>query len=86
MRKLFKERKLIKGGNYMRKYGMYFEIACALLELLLFNWSVNLKVSKFQKQIFLFSFEPKKERNYFLISALVSKKWVESKNEGFLSY
>jgi hypothetical protein len=23
MRKLFKERKLIKGGNYMRKYGMY---------------------------------------------------------------
>ena len=22
MRKLFKERKLIKGGNYMRKYGM----------------------------------------------------------------
>ena len=24
MRKLFKERKLFKGGNYMRKYGMYF--------------------------------------------------------------
>ena len=23
MRKLFKERKLIKGGNYMRKYGMH---------------------------------------------------------------
>ena len=23
MRKLFKERKLIKGGNYMRKYGKY---------------------------------------------------------------
>ncbi len=23
MRKLFKERKLFKGGNYMRKYGMY---------------------------------------------------------------
>jgi hypothetical protein len=22
MRKLFKERKLFKGGNYMRKYGM----------------------------------------------------------------
>ena len=32
-----------------------------------------LKVSKFQKQIFLFSFEPKTERNYFLNSALVSK-------------
>ena len=24
MRKLFKERKLFKGGNYMRKYGTYF--------------------------------------------------------------
>ena len=23
MRQLFKERKLFKGGNYMRKYGMY---------------------------------------------------------------
>ena len=23
MRKLFKERKLFKGGNYMRKYGIY---------------------------------------------------------------
>ena len=32
-----------------------------------------LKVSKFQKQIFLFSFEPKNERNYFLNSALASK-------------
>ena len=29
-----------------------------------------LKVSKFPKQIFLFSFEPKTERNYFLIFAL----------------
>ena len=32
-----------------------------------------LKVSKFQKQIFSFSFEPKKERNYSLNSALASK-------------
>ena len=32
-----------------------------------------IKVSKFQKQIFLFSFEPKTKRNYFLNSALVSK-------------
>ena len=32
--------------------------------------SVLLKVSKFRKQIFLLSFEPKNERNYFLISAL----------------
>ena len=29
-----------------------------------------LKVSKFQKQIFFFPFEPKNEWNYFLISAL----------------
>ena len=33
----------------------------------------ELKVSKFQKQIFLFSFEPKNKQNYFLNSALASK-------------
>ena len=32
-----------------------------------------LKVSKFQKQILFFSFAPKNVRNYFLISALISK-------------
>ena len=32
--------------------------------------AVQLKVRKFQKQIFLFSFETNTERNYFLISAL----------------
>ena len=32
-----------------------------------------LKVSKFQKQFFMFSFEPKNERNYFLNSTLASK-------------
>ena len=32
-----------------------------------------LKVSKFHKQIFLFSFEPKNEQNHFLNSALASK-------------
>ena len=32
-----------------------------------------LKVSKFQKQIFFFSFEPKNVQNYYLISALASK-------------
>ena len=31
---------------------------------------VHQKVSKFQKQIFLLSFEPKKEQNYFSISTL----------------
>ena len=34
---------------------------------------VVLKVSKFRKQIFLFSFEPKNERNNFLIPAQASK-------------
>ena len=29
MRKLFKERKLFKGGDYMRKYGIYFLFAIA---------------------------------------------------------
>ena len=33
----------------------------------------DLKVSKFQKEIFLFSFEPNNERNYFLSSDLASK-------------
>ena len=32
--------------------------------------SKHVKVSKFQKQIFMFSFEPKTEQNYFLISGL----------------
>ena len=43
-----------------------------------------LKVSKFQKQFFLFSFEPKTLRNHFLISALASKKRSDQKNEGTL--
>ena len=33
----------------------------------------EVKVSKFQQQIFLFSFEPKNKQTYFLISALSSK-------------
>ena len=37
------------------------------------NNDTSLKVSKFQKQIVLFSFEQKNERNYFLNSALASK-------------
>ena len=45
-----------------------------------------IKVSKFQKQIFLFSFEPKTERNYFLNSALASKMSQMKKNEGTLLY
>ena len=45
-----------------------------------------LKVGKFQKQIFLFSFEPKNKRNYFLISALASKNGSNQKSEGTLLY
>ena len=37
MRKLFKERKLFKGGNYMRKYGIYSG-----------NWDTRKKVYKLQ--------------------------------------
>ena len=40
------------------------------------------KVSKVQKQIFLFAFEPKKELNYFLNSALASKMSQIKKIEG----
>ena len=40
---------------------------------LLYSWRVLLKVSKFQKQIFFFSFEPKTKQNIFLYSALASK-------------
>ena len=45
---------------------------------------VYIKVSQFQKQIFLFSFEPKTEWNYFFISALASKKRLDQKNKGAL--
>ena len=38
-----------------------------------------LKVSSFRKQIFLFSFEPKNKRNYFLISALRIKNGSNKK-------
>ena len=44
------------------------------------------KVSKFRKQIFLLSFQPKNERNYFLIFALASVNESNQKNEGNLSY
>ena len=44
-----------------------------------------LKVSKFRKQIFLFSFEPKNEQ-IFLISALASKNGPNQKSEGTLLY
>ena len=43
-----------------------------------------LKVSKFQKQFFMFSFEPKNKRNYSLNSALAPKMSHIKKNEGTL--
>ena len=43
-------------------------------------------MSRFQKQIFLFLFEPKNEENYFLNSALVSKMFQIKQNEGTLLY
>ena len=48
----------------------------AMCDLAMYNYievrkkSSLLKVSKFQKQILLFSFKPKNKLNYFLISAL----------------
>ena len=50
---------------------MSFPVEKGFFKILTFK--EGLKVSKFQKQIFLFSFEPKNERSYFLISALASK-------------
>jgi hypothetical protein len=47
---------------------------------------LKLKVSKFQKQILLFLFEPNNEQNYVLISALAFKRVQIKKNEGTLSY
>ena len=49
------------------------------------KWSI-LKVSKFLKQIFLFSFEPKNEQNYFLNYTLASKNGSNQKNKGTLLY
>ena len=34
MKKLFKERKLFKGGNYMRKYGIWNSKACTVPRLI----------------------------------------------------
>ena len=50
------------------------------------RFPLALKVSKFVKQIFLFSFEPKNDLNHSLISALASKNGLNKKNEGTLFY
>ena len=38
------------------------------------------------KANFLFLFEPKTQQNYFLISALASKKMLDQKNKGTLNH
>ena len=49
MRKLFKERKLIKGGNYMRKYGIYI-----IRDLRIKKWKLKKKLTlKLVKMSFL---------------------------------
>ena len=65
--------------TYLRTH-LDFERSCDLksrpvcsLFLIYRGTMQSLKVSKFHKQIFLFSFDPKNERNYFLISVLASK-------------
>ena len=45
-----------------------------------------LKVSKSQKQILKFSFEPKNERKYFCTSALASKKRSNQKHKSRVLY
>ena len=57
--------KMLGGNYYTAGYSSFFFL--------------QLKVSKFQKQIFLFSFETKKEQHYFLISALASKNGSNQK-------
>ena len=43
MRKLFKERKLFKGGNYMRKYGTYNYSSINILEIMLSYLALSIK-------------------------------------------
>ena len=50
-----------------------------------YQYLCKLMVSKFQKQIFLFSFEPKNERNYFLNSALrIQNRSYQRLNESIM--
>ena len=56
----------------LKKVSTNFEAECSS--------SSDLKVSKFQKQISLFSFEPKNEQTYFLNSALASRMSQIKKN------
>ena len=62
---------------------IFFQCYSTALLLSTVGW-YRLKVSKFQKQIFLFPFEPKNKQNY--ISALDSKMSQIKKKEGTLFY
>ena len=46
----------------------------------LIRFILGIKVSKFQKQFFLFSFVPKNDRNYFFDFCPKNLKWVKWKN------
>ena len=59
-----------------QEYCLSWSVQCALYKQAVYNIMPSvlelelaelIKVSKFQKQIFLLSFEPKNEQNYFLI-------------------
>ena len=73
-------RKEFEGGTYFER-GMGYKWVHTRPKNITF---IILKVNLFRKQIFLFSFEPKTQRNYFLISALASKKRSDQKNKGTL--
>ena len=65
----------IRKKNVPTKIGHIFSLAHQVHYQIL-----ELKVNSFRKQIFLFSFEPKTQRKYFLISAIASKKSSNQKN------
>ena len=57
-------------------YSKYFEYWQERVKYIYSFYECKVKVSKFQKQIILFSFEPKHGRNYFLDS-VCPLKWVK---------
>ena len=49
MRKLFKERKLFKGGNYLRKYGIlsvHISIYYSTMQSAIFNGTFKIRLTK----------------------------------------
>ena len=73
-------RKLFKGGNYTDAETICGNAVCCKKGTI-----SGKKSSKQFIQIVLFSFEPKTQQNYSLISALASKKRSDEINKGTLS-